>query len=101
MGPKRKNKLFEEVRGDLKDSGLVKVVASESFLRGVNNCNAEGVICIMYDKPETTLGDVKDFLGREDNLESEGDRELVYKVNYVERHSSGYDQVTVREVFPE
>ncbi len=100
METKRKNILFENMRKELESSGLVQVVASQSFLRGVHNCNAEGVICINYKNPETTLGDVRSFLDREGDLESKGNGELVYQVNYVERHSSGYDKVVVREIFP-
>jgi hypothetical protein len=97
IAPKRKNFLFEEMKKELEGSGLVEVVASQSFHRGVDSGNCEGVICIRY-KEEYGLADVKGFLGRVTNLEEESVRELIYKDSPVGKNCCGYDRVFVREV---
>jgi hypothetical protein len=95
--PKRKNFLFEEMKKELDGSGLVDIVSSNSFHRGVDSGNCEGVICIKY-KDEYSLADVKGFLGRVTKLEEESVRELIYKNNPLGKSCCGYDRVFVREV---
>jgi len=96
---KRKNQLFDALKKELDFSGLVKVVASRNFHRGVFGDNCEGVICVQF-LDEYGMRDVKSFLGRTPNLEEESALELIYQGFPISRCDCGYDKVFIREVLP-
>ena len=96
---KRKNLLFDTLKKELEFSGLVEVVASKNFHRGVGSVNCEGVICIQFAEGYD-WDDVKSFLGRTPSLEEESNLELVYRATHIPQCDCGYDYVFVREVLP-